>query len=128
MGRRAEQPVGPDVWTVCRELVPAGSVFAFLAEQRDALFPEPMFADLYPSSNGRPSVLSQVLAVASVLQELTNVSDHDAVAALRCDLRWKAACGLGLNDPRFDPSLFIYFRRRLSVSGPGTSCSTGSDM
>jgi hypothetical protein len=52
-----------------------------------------------------------------VLQVLENLSDHDAVAALRCDLRWKAACGLGLNDPGFDPSLFIYFRRRLAASG-----------
>ena len=32
MGQRPEQPVGPDVWATCRELIPAGSVFAFLAE------------------------------------------------------------------------------------------------
>ncbi|MET7713564.1 transposase, partial [Streptomyces sp. NPDC005407] len=31
---------------------------------------------------------------------------------MRCDLRWKAACGLGLNDMAFDPSLLAYFRRR----------------
>jgi hypothetical protein len=92
-------------------------VFAFLAEHREDLFPESMFADLYPSSNGRPSVPPQILATASVLQVLQNLSDHDAVGALRCDLRWKAACGLGLNDPGFDPSLFIYFRRRLALSG-----------
>jgi hypothetical protein len=92
-------------------------VFAFLAEHRDALFPEAMFADLYPSPNGRPSVPPQLLAVASVLQVLFNLTDHDAVAALRCDLRWKAACGLGLLDEGFDPSLFIYFRRRLAASG-----------
>ncbi len=116
MGRRAEVSAGPDVWTNCRELIPAGSVFAFLAEHREELFPASMFADMYPSANGRPSVPPQILAVATVLQVLENLSDHDAVAALRCDLRWKAACGLGLNDPGFDPSLFIYFRRRLSVS------------
>jgi len=28
--------VGPDVWVTCRELIPAGSVFAFLAEHREA--------------------------------------------------------------------------------------------
>jgi transposase len=98
-------------------LIPASSVFAFLAEHRDELFPEEMFADLYPSPNGRPSVPPQILATATVLQVLHNLSDHDAVDALRCDLRWKAACGLGLNDPGFDPSLFIYFRRRLAASG-----------
>jgi hypothetical protein len=35
---------------------------------------------------------------------------------LRCDLRWKAACGLGLYDTAFDPSLLTYFRRRLARS------------
>jgi IS5 family transposase len=117
MGRRAQQPVGPDVWAVCRGLIPAGSVFAFLAEHRDEVFPESMFEDLYPSPNGRPSVPPQVLAVATVLQVLTGASDYEAVDLLRCDLRWKAACGLGLNDPGFDPSLFVYFRRRLAASG-----------
>jgi|SRR5690242_2326999 hypothetical protein len=30
--------VGPDVWVACRELILAGSVFAFLAEHREQLF------------------------------------------------------------------------------------------
>ena len=62
----------------------------------------------------------QVLAVTVVLQALYGLPDHDAAQALRCDLRWKAACGLGLLDPGFDPSLLTYFRRRLARSGdPG---------
>ncbi|MEV8561289.1 IS1182 family transposase, partial [Streptomyces sp. NPDC051917] len=43
-------------------------------------------------------------------------SDFETVQELRCDLRWKAACGLGLHDMAFDPSLLAYFRRRLSRS------------
>ncbi|MFI0421740.1 transposase [Spongiactinospora sp. 9N601] len=39
-----------------------------------------------------------------------------AVGALRFDLRWKAACGLGLYDRGFDPSLLTYIRRRLARS------------
>jgi hypothetical protein len=35
---------------------------------------------------------------------------------LRCDLRWKAACGLGLYGTAFDSWLLAYFRRRLSRS------------
>jgi transposase len=108
--------VGPDVWATCRELIPAGSVFAFLAEHREELFPGDMFADMYPSPNGRPSMPPQVLAAALVLQALYGVSDFDAVQQLRCDLRWKAACGLGLYDTAFDPSLLTYFRRRLARS------------
>jgi Transposase domain (DUF772) len=32
------------------------------------------------------------------------------------ELRWKAACGLGLYDTAFDASLLTYFRRRLARS------------
>ena len=100
-GERAGEPVGPDVWETCRELIPAGSVFAFLAEHREALFPAGMFADMYPSPNGRPSLPPQVLAATVVLQALQGLSDFETVQELRCDLRWKAACGLGLLDTRF---------------------------
>ncbi|HYB17347.1 MAG TPA: transposase [Streptosporangiaceae bacterium] len=95
-GERAGEPAGPDVWETCRELIPAGSVFAFLAGHREALFPAGMFADMYPSPNGRPSMPPQVLAVVVVLQALEGLPDFEAVQVLRCDLRWKAACGLGL--------------------------------
>jgi hypothetical protein len=115
-GERAGVPAGPDVWETCRELIPAGSVFAFLAEHREALFPAGMFADMYPSPNGRPSLPPQVLAATVVLQALQGLSDFETVQELRCDLRWKAACGLGLLDTAFDPSLLTYFRRRLQGS------------
>lgn len=109
-------PAGPDVWVVCRELIPTGSVFAFLAEQRRLLFRPEAFADMYAPVNGRPSVPPDLLATVVVLQALHGLSDEEAVAALRFDLRWKAACGLGLYDQGFDPSLLTYFRRRLARS------------
>jgi hypothetical protein len=54
-GEWVGETVGPDVWETCRDLIPAGSVLAFLAEHRGVLFPAEMFAGLYPSANGRPS-------------------------------------------------------------------------
>ena len=75
-----------------------------------------MFADMYPSRNGRPSMPPQILAAAVTLQALHGLSDIETVQELRCDLRWKAACGLGLYDTAFDSSLLAYFRRRLSRS------------
>ncbi|MFB7462542.1 IS1182 family transposase [Streptomyces sp. NPDC056224] len=104
------------MWATCRELIPVGSVFAFLAEHRGQLFPAVMFEDMYPSANGRPSMPPQVLAAAITLQALHGMSDFETVQELRCDLRWKAACGLGLHDMAFDPSLLAYFRRRLARS------------
>lgn len=123
-GEWAGGMVGPDVWETCRELIPAGSVYAFLAEHREALFPTEFFADMYPSANGRPSLPPQVLAATVVLQSLTGLSDFETVQELRCDLRWKAACGLGLHDTAFDPSLLTYFRRRLARSGDPTRIFT----
>lgn len=116
-GEWGGESVGEDVWETCRDLIPVGSVFAFLAEHREVLFPGSMFADMYPSTNGRPSMPPQVLAATVVLQCLYGLSDFETVQELRCDLRWKAACGLGLYDTAFDPSLLTYFRRRLQRSG-----------
>ena len=116
MGEWVGEMVGPDVWETCRDLIPAGSVFAFLAEHRGELFTAAMFTDMYPSANGRPSMPPQILAAAITLQALHGLSDFETVQELRCDLRWKAACGLGLNDMAFDPSLLAYFRRRLARS------------
>ncbi|MFE7302799.1 IS5/IS1182 family transposase, partial [Streptomyces sp. NPDC057579] len=67
MGEWVGETVGPDVWETCRELIPAGSVFAFLAGHRGVLFPAEMFADMYPSANGRPSMPPQILAAAITL-------------------------------------------------------------
>src|SRR5215468_9266053 len=85
-GEWAGETVGPDVWETCRELIPAGSVFAFLAEHRERLLPSEMFADMYPSANGRPSLPPQVLAATVVLQSLFGTSDVETVLELRCDL------------------------------------------
>jgi hypothetical protein len=105
-----------DAGALVGHLVPAGSVFAFLAEHRGEVFPSELFADLFPSSTGRPSLLGEVAASVLVLQTLQDLSDRDAVAAVRCDIRWKVACGLPLDHEGFHPSTLTYWRRRLAVS------------
>src|SRR2546430_14068542 len=95
-GERAGEPAGPDVWETCRELIPAGSVFAFLAEHREALFPAGMFADMYPPPNGRPSLPPQVLAAPVGLQALHGVPGFEAGPGVRCGPRWEAGCGVGV--------------------------------
>jgi hypothetical protein len=106
-----------DAAALVGHLVPAGSVFAFLAEHRARVFPPELFADLFPASTGRPSLAGEVAASVLVLQALHDLSDRDAVAAVRCDLRWKVACGLALDDEGFHPSTLTYWRRRLAASG-----------
>jgi len=98
-------------------LLPSGSVYAFLAEHRRDLFPDAMFADLFPSQLGRPSVPADVVAAVLVLQALEGRSDREAVEALTFDLRWKAACGLPVAAVGFHPTVLTYWRRRLAASG-----------
>ena len=97
-------------------LLEPGSVFALLAEHRDRLFPVGLFADLFPSGRGRPSIPGEVVASVIVLQALYGHSDREAVDALTFDLRWKAACGYAIDAKGFDPSTLTYWRRRLAAS------------
>jgi hypothetical protein len=105
-----------DVESVSGHLLPRGSVYAFLAEHRRELFPDAMFADLFPSGLGRPSVPADVVAAVLVLQALEGRSDREAVEALTFDLRWKAACGLPIAAAGFHPTVLTYWRRRLAAS------------
>jgi IS5 family transposase len=97
-------------------LLPSGSVYAFLAEHRKRLFPDAMFADLFPSRLGRPSEPADVVAAVLVLQALQGLSDREAVEALSFDLRWKAACGWPIAATGFHPTVLTYWRRRLAAS------------
>jgi transposase len=93
-GKSDPNPELLDAGALCRRLVADGSVYAFLADHRMELFPDDAFADLFPSGTGRPSVPGEVMASAMVLKELEGLSDRQAAEALRCDIRWKVACGL----------------------------------
>jgi Transposase domain (DUF772)/Transposase DDE domain len=97
-------------------LVPAGSMFGFLAAHRGELFADEEFADLFPSGKGRPSVPASVMASVMVLQVLQDCSDAETAEAARCDLRWKVACGFPLDHGGFDPSTLVYWRRRIAKS------------
>lgn len=105
-----------DVESVAGHLLPAGSVFAFLAEHRLRLFPADLFTDLFPSGRGRPSIPPEVVASVLVLQALHGLSDREAVDAVTFDLRWKAACGYAIDAAGFHPSTLTYWRRRLAAS------------
>lgn len=105
-----------DAASLVGHLVPPGSVYAFLAEHRIRLFPSEMFGDLFSSGTGRPSVPAEVVATVLVLQSLEGLSDREAVERLRCDIRWKVACGLALDDEGFHPTTLTYWRNRLRGS------------
>jgi Transposase DDE domain/Transposase domain (DUF772) len=105
-----------DAATWCRHLVPDGSVYAFLADHRQYLFPPELFVDVARQGGGHPSVPAEVIATVMVLQALEGLSDREAVSALRRDIAWKVACGLRLDDEGFHPTVLVYWRNRLRAS------------
>jgi hypothetical protein len=108
-----------DLWDagdVAGHLLPPGSVFAFLAEHRQELFPDEFTADLFPSRTGRPSLPADLVGSVLVLKELHDLSDPQTADALKFDLRWKIACGRSLLQTSFDPSTLVYWRKRIAAS------------
>lgn len=115
-GRSDDQRELLDAESVAGHLLKSDSMFAFLAVHRHELFPEAMFADLFPSRRGRPSVPAEVMASVITLQALHGLSDHETVEAVTFDLRWKAACGLPVTAAAFHSTTLTYWRRRLAAS------------
>jgi Transposase domain (DUF772) len=86
-------------------------VHAFLSEHRRELFPDQLFADLFPSGRGRPSIPADVTATVMVLQALEGLSDREACQQLACNMAWKVACGLRLDDPGPPTSILVAERQ-----------------
>src|SRR5215468_9922936 len=106
-----------DAAALAGHLVPAGSMFAFLAAHRAQVFPDADYADLFsPPGEGRPSIPATQMAAVMTLQALHDYSDREAAEAVRFDVRWKVAIGASLDDPGFNPSTLVYWRRRLAKS------------
>src|SRR6266568_6086688 len=105
-----------DAEMLAGHLVPAGSMFAFLAARRAQVFPDEDFADLFPSGRGRPSIPATVIAAVIALQVLHDYSDRETAEAVRFDVRWKVACGLAVGDAGFDASSLVYWRQRIARS------------
>jgi Transposase domain (DUF772) len=78
----------------CDESLPTSSIYGFLFRERDRLFPDEMFADLF-AAIGRRSVPPSVVAVVMVLQRLEGLSDREAVDRFTFDARWRYAAGVG---------------------------------
>jgi IS5 family transposase len=115
-GSSASNPQLLDAMALCGHLVDHSSVHWFLATHRQRLFPDELFADLFPSGRGRPSVPADVVATVLVLQALEGRSDRDAVDQLRTNIAWKVAAGRALTDEGFHPTVLTLWRNKLRAS------------
>jgi Transposase domain (DUF772) len=104
----------------CEESLPENSIYRFLARERERLFPDELFCDLF-SERGRRSVPPSVVATVMVLQRLEGLSDRDAVDRYAFDVRWRYAAGVGGHGgagwDRFAHTVLVDMRERLRTSG-----------
>ena len=109
-----------DVGRFCAETLPERSIYSFLARERDRLFCDEAFADLFDEKKGRRSVPPSVVATVMVLQRLEGLSDREAVERYCFDNRWRYAAGAGGYDTNcwtsFSHTVLVDMRERLRNS------------
>ncbi len=99
----------------CEAELPETSIYRLLHAERDRLFPDELFADLY-IHHGRRSVPPSILAVVMVLQRLEGCSDREAVDRFAYDLRWRYAAGVDDEMGSFAHTVLVELRARLRAS------------
>jgi hypothetical protein len=108
-----------EVTRFCDQALPEASVYGLLHRERDRLFPDELFADLF-ADRGRRSVPPSVVATVMVLQRLEGLSDREAVGRYTFDARWRYAAGVGGYDRggwgRFAHTVLVDLRERLRRS------------
>src|SRR5664280_2826439 len=108
-----------DVTRFCDETLDKHSIYAFLHRERDQLFPDEAFVDLF-GELGRRSVPPSVVAVVMVLQRLEGLSDREAAERYCFDNRWRYAAGVGGYDSDgwtgFAHTVLVDMRERLRHS------------
>ena len=83
------------------------------------------YADLFaPPGSGRRSVPATQMAAVKTLHALHDYSNREAAEAIRFDVLWKAAIGTALDDPGFDSSTLVYWRR-IAKSAPPRRVNDG---
>ncbi|HEX5297360.1 MAG TPA: IS1182 family transposase [Streptosporangiaceae bacterium] len=118
----------PVVWRPPAELSPAelavikavrrARLFVFLRLHRHELLDEPFQAELAEayadSPKGQPPVPPARLALATVLQAYTGVSDDEVIEATVMDRRWQLVLDcMNAEEPPFSKGTLVGFRKRL---------------
>ena len=107
----------PEEETVMR-LIKRAKLFLFLREHRHEIFDEAFqeeLSEIYRESKlGRPPVPPARLALATILQAYSGVSDDEAMEAMVMDRRWQLVLDcMGANEPPFSKYTLVNFRKAL---------------
>jgi Transposase domain (DUF772) len=120
LGRAAQQQA---LWEgldrFCEATLAHDSIYALLHREREQLFPDEFFADLF-AEHGRRSVPPSVVATVMVLQRFEGRSDREAAELYSFDARWRYAAGVGGYDGggwgSFVHTVLVDMRERLRQS------------
>src|SRR5512143_1159742 len=116
------QDLSPTEKKIANRAAKKKKLFAFLREVRTELF-DPTFqeelAGMYRQTGaGKPPVPPAMLAMATLLQAYTGVSDQEAVELTLDSKRWQLVLdGLGVEEPLFCQGALFDFRMRLMSTG-----------
>jgi Transposase DDE domain/Transposase domain (DUF772) len=113
IGKRPTQKPLFDVGNVFDLKLNPKSFHAQLALAAPRLFQDQDFAAFYKDKQGRPSVPPSLLALATLLQQESGVSDEEAINRTAYDLRWVAVLGREAGQPLCAKSTFQLFRAHL---------------
>src|ERR687898_609743 len=99
-------------------LIKRAKLFLFRREHRHEIFDEAFqeeLSEIYRESKlGRPPVPPARLALATILQAYSGVSDDEAMEAMVMDRRWQLVLDcMGANEPPFSKYTLVNFRKAL---------------
>ena len=98
---------------VAQAAFPNGNVYLKMRDEWGFLYQDEQFRDLFCSSSGQPAQSPAHLALVTVMQHRSALSDRQAAEAVRSRIDWKYALGLPLEAVGFDDSILSEFRTRL---------------
>jgi transposase len=110
--KQAIGPVPEDTAEVAHKAFPKGNPYIRMRDLLGTIYTDDVFADLYPP-DGQPAIRPWRLALVTVMQFAENLTDRQAVDAVRDRIAWKYALSLSLTDAGFDYSVLCEFRQRL---------------
>ena len=113
LGKRSKQQGLFESDHLYLQYVGADSFYGYLASQRNQLFRDEDYAEMYCPDNGRPGVPPSQLAIALLLQTYEKVSDEEAKRRADYDLCWKVALGIEVEERPFAKSTLQLFRSQL---------------
>lgn len=106
-------PIPEETATIARAAFANGSVVMVLRDELGSIYSDEDFRSLFPSTQGQPAWSAWRLALITVMQYIEDLTDAQAVQAVRGRIDWKYALSLPLGDPGVDASVLSEFRTRL---------------